>query len=536
MIGLLFGIITLTALARESIARWDRATQTWARSAEILISKHDISTLDAVTEFLRREYPSVQVGIQDRSSSGQILWSYPQGGLNFSSQQRGLLGRSIPLSGDSGLTAEIHVSWIDVAQIVLWTGGIVLALVALAVFAISSIFRYCVNRVVSEVDRLKEGSESEVQELTDLVVARENAEKQRAAAEGQAALGRMAVQVAHDIDSPLVALQTLEKSLSELPSNKRTILQFAVKRIGDIANDLLIRSENGINLLGSDINSSGPHIAESRSVQSLVKILSPLLVEKRLQFQSRNIDFVIEGEGVGEVFSMVQPIEFQRIISNLINNAVHASTESGRVELLIEVTPDHNQIAIRDNGKGIPKDILPRLMVRGETHGKVGGKGLGLFYAKERIEAWGGQLSILSEVGEGTTVTVTLPRTVSGDDTKAAVDQKLSTPIFYDAVLIDNDRMIHLAWKLSAEINGKLVRIFETVDDFLDVSPSISPLSIIYVDSQLNGILGEFASKEIFERGFKTIYISTGQKKNSFDLKKLFWIKDILNKAPVWNV
>ena len=67
-------------------------------------------------------------------------------------------------------------------------------------------------------------------------------------------------------------------------------------------------------------------------------------------------------------------------------------------------------LTVSDNGKGIPPAILAKLGQRGETHGKAGGSGLGLFHARTTAVSWGGSLVITSTPGQGTTVTIKLPK------------------------------------------------------------------------------------------------------------------------------
>ena len=70
-------------------------------------------------------------------------------------------------------------------------------------------------------------------------------------------------------------------------------------------------------------------------------------------------------------------------------------------------------LAIKDSGRGIPSEVLPKLMRKGETYHKEGGTGLGLYHAKSSVESWGGTIELFSEVGQGTEVRVSLPRVQS---------------------------------------------------------------------------------------------------------------------------
>ena len=72
------------------------------------------------------------------------------------------------------------------------------------------------------------------------------------------------------------------------------------------------------------------------------------------------------------------------------------------------------QIAIEDNGRGIPKRQLPKLFKKGASFGNVNGIGLGLFSSKQITERWGGNVKIRSRERFGTKVTITLPAIENG--------------------------------------------------------------------------------------------------------------------------
>jgi hypothetical protein len=163
------------------------------------------------------------------------------------------------------------------------------------------------------------------------------------------------------------------------------------------------------------------------------------------------------------LFVTVQPIEFARVLSNLINNAVEAIESCGLVHITVSsLEPDFVELTICDTGKGIPTHVLPRLMQRGATHGKVGGSGLGLDHARECLESWGGRLSIASKPGQGTTVTLQLKKSPVPAWFPPSLPIDLDTPI----VVVDDDPSIHELWQ------GRIGRF----------APSIAPL-IVHVHS-----------------------------------------------------
>ncbi len=104
----------------------------------------------------------------------------------------------------------------------------------------------------------------------------------------------------------------------------------------------------------------------------------------------------------------------KQILINLTSNAVKFTPEFGRVILSAALDGDHAVISIADTGIGIPpKDIekigRPFEQVENQFTKTKGGSGLGLAISKSLVELHGGALSIASEIGKGTTVTVRLP-------------------------------------------------------------------------------------------------------------------------------
>ena len=96
-----------------------------------------------------------------------------------------------------------------------------------------------------------------------------------------------------------------------------------------------------------------------------------------------------------------------RLLWNLLDNAFTHS-EYGDIEVRTETTGDTIRIIVKDEGAGIPPELLPKVFERGVS-GKKDGSGLGLAFCREITERHRGDISVESEYGKSTTVTVTLP-------------------------------------------------------------------------------------------------------------------------------
>ncbi len=259
------------------------------------------------------------------------------------------------------------------------------------------------------------------------------------------AIDKIAAQVAHDIRSPLAALDSVMRDLSQLPEDKRSIIRSAVGRIRDIANNLI---ETNRETKAAIVGASGEAAASVQSATPTMELISshiePLITEKRLQFRSKigiEIESRLDAASYG-LFADIQAVEFKRILSNLVDNAVEALKDKGWVRVRLALTGQHVVISVEDNGRGIPPEILARLGHRGETHGKAGGSGLGLYHAKTCVEAWGGSLAIESSPS-GTTVRIELPR---GVPPRWFVSRLKLEPAG-KVVIFDDDTSIHQVWK-----------------------------------------------------------------------------------------
>ena len=100
-------------------------------------------------------------------------------------------------------------------------------------------------------------------------------------------------------------------------------------------------------------------------------------------------------------------------------------------------------------------------------------------------------------------------------------------------VLIDDDSLIYLGWKLKASKLDLTLVYFQTVEEFLLNCDDLSKNCYIYIDSHLkSGIKGEIEAKRIFDKGFNRIYLTTGYSASEFNLNDYPWIIEVLGKSP----
>ncbi|MBC8491651.1 MAG: PAS domain-containing protein, partial [Candidatus Marinimicrobia bacterium] len=101
--------------------------------------------------------------------------------------------------------------------------------------------------------------------------------------------------------------------------------------------------------------------------------------------------------------------EMREVFTNLILNAVEAMPESGNITIISDIISDHVKITIQDEGTGMDEEILKRVFDPFFTTRGVKGTGLGLSVTYGIIHRHNGEISIQSEPGVGTTITINLP-------------------------------------------------------------------------------------------------------------------------------
>lgn len=243
--------------------------------------------------------------------------------------------------------------------------------------------------------------------LITLISVSKNEERRLVKAEK--ALVDLATQTAHDLRSPLSALQLLSGQLkgetSELGGQFKTIAQ----RIERIAEDLVAtaKSVGGFRAVKTQPN-------PMTSVADLKRIIDTIVSEKKLNY-SESARLRIEAiTPQVSAYGQIDSTELARALSNLVENSFEAIvSRGGFVRILLEEAGSEWHLLVIDNGPGIPGEILGEIGNRGATFGKgegaQGGLGLGLFHAKSTLERAGGRLEIRSRPNEGTTIRLCIP-------------------------------------------------------------------------------------------------------------------------------
>jgi signal transduction histidine kinase len=213
--------------------------------------------------------------------------------------------------------------------------------------------------------------------------------------------------VAHDLKNPLSALkmslELLKDELGDLLTSNGELsmaFQIANRSIGSMQR--LIDDQ----LDHTKIESG--QLALDKSLTSLTDLLRDVEVRFRPLMESHGLTFAVKFER--GLFAEVDGARIDQVISNLLGNALKFTPEGGLVQLAGHRRGSQIVIGVKDNGPGISSEARAHIFERywqvKETAKK--GTGLGLSIAKGIVEAHGGQLRCVSEVGKGSEFEFTL--------------------------------------------------------------------------------------------------------------------------------
>ncbi len=281
------------------------------------------------------------------------------------------------------------------------------------------------NRIKERTSELQDKNEHLVRTINVLHETRQ----QLVISEKLAALGQLTAGVAHEINNPTaVILGNLDIIIDEIGAagdpikGELDLVIEQVYRIKDIINNLLqyASSDQYTSLIPP----------EEVDVNSVVEHTMPL-VQHLCKKHQCNIGLQLEAA----IGVKINPKELQQVLVNIIVNAVHAIEESG--DSIKIITSDWKTqgviIRIQDNGSGMSKDQLSKIFdpfYSTKEHGK--GSGLGLSVSYGIIRSYGGNISVESAPGKGTTFSIWLQQKAKFIDDDVAIAEQLNENMLSD--------------------------------------------------------------------------------------------------------
>ncbi len=223
--------------------------------------------------------------------------------------------------------------------------------------------------------------------------------------------------VSHDLRTPLASMRAVVEALLDgVVDDRETTRRYLTTAHGEIQN---------MNRLIDDLfelaQMDAGHLDLHQESTSLNDLISDTLSSMQAMAARRGVRLAGDvGQGVDPL--LVDPEKIQRVLANLLGNAIRHTPPGGEVSLRAMLAGDFVRVDVRDTGDGISAEDLPRVFerfyrgeqARGRDRDGARGAGLGLAIAHGLVQAHGGRITVESEPGKGTLFSFTLPRRLAG--------------------------------------------------------------------------------------------------------------------------
>lgn len=210
-------------------------------------------------------------------------------------------------------------------------------------------------------------------------------------------MGAMTLMI--DVESLANTLQTLgvEPDIEPLHS---------LREIASVIVDGAQRTQRYAQLI-ADL-AKGKDLAVSKHMGDISLVAVREFLNQQRRARQNNIELVANVNG--PIIVPFDEVMLERAIYNLTLNALDATPEGGRVALNMHETDTEVVLSIADTGCGMTRDVLDRVLAGTAESSKVGGTGLGTSIVRKIAELHSGRLEAESEVGQGTTFRLILPK------------------------------------------------------------------------------------------------------------------------------
>jgi len=221
-----------------------------------------------------------------------------------------------------------------------------------------------------------------------------------------ASIGRLAAGVSHEINNPLAIINENAGMLNDVLSvnNDFPMRDKVTKSVISILRNVDRCSRITHRLLGFAKRMETK--IETLDLRELIKEVLGFLEKEALHRNIKiNTNFPQNLPGIKSDRG-----QLQQVFLNILNNALDATSEGGKIDIEIELRSDEKiDVNIRDTGRGISNSDLERIFEPFFSTKKEHGTGLGLSITYGIVQKLGGQIDVKSKLGEGTTFTVTFP-------------------------------------------------------------------------------------------------------------------------------
>ncbi|WP_339634145.1 sensor histidine kinase [Bizionia echini] len=223
-----------------------------------------------------------------------------------------------------------------------------------------------------------------------------------ATSEREQAWREMAKQVAHEIKNPLTPMRLSVQSFQRKFDPEDPNIHQKV----DEYSKTLIQQIDTMSSIASAFSNFAKMPAQQNETLNVVNIV-------KLALDIFNEDYIVFLADKKEIIANFDRTQLIRVVTNLVKNGIQAIPEDSlkTPKIVVEVRDDDDfvNIIVTDNGKGISEENMVKIFEPKFTT-KTSGMGLGLGMVKNIVETYNGNITFTSQLNEGTTFTVTIPK------------------------------------------------------------------------------------------------------------------------------
>jgi signal transduction histidine kinase len=393
--------------------------------------------------------------------------------------------------------SEGHSSWTDFvytdmrANLIIITGITIIISVMVYRMYVSNFLKSAVLADANEI--LEETVKKRTEALEQKTIAAEVA---------SSAKSRFLASMSHEVRTPLNAIIGMTHSAKRAKTKEE-----ADKSLDEIS----IASAHLLGILNDILDMSNIEFGKMRIEKkrvALKRVLNEVATVVRDRFVTKKITFENNFSDLEEVFVECDSLRLQQILFNILGNASKFTPRDGHVKLLADVVKEKPdtitvQFKIIDDGIGISKKQQQKLFSAFEQSDErvkmqKEGAGLGLAVSQNLVQMMGGEITVESELGEGSTFafTLTFDRAASVENEQSLAIPDLTGKHILIAEDIDINRIV-----LAEMLQGTNVGIDEALDGSLAVEKFAASeegyYSFIFMDLLMPNMDGHTAAREI---------------------------------------
>jgi two-component system sensor histidine kinase SenX3 len=231
--------------------------------------------------------------------------------------------------------------------------------------------------------------------------------------------------VSHELKTPVGAISLLAEALESSADDEDAVRRFAKRmhkesaRLAALVQDIIELSRL-----------QGANVAQQGLPVDINDVISEAVDRSQLPAESKNIQIVIGGRAEAKVYGDRDLLV--TALRNLIDNAIRYSPENTRVGIGVRSREGLVSVSVTDQGEGLSPEDQERVFERfyrvdAARSRHTGGTGLGLSIVKHVVSNHGGEVTLWSQPGQGSTFTLRLPE-MEGQEDEAATEAKAPAP------------------------------------------------------------------------------------------------------------